>query len=155
MRIVFIAAALAACSPAAEAPAPAPETSAPAETAAASDQASNLARMPSWETARENNIDFRAVGQEPGWMLDLYGEGDNGIALLWDYGEHYRRFASTGDISFPHQGVQHFETEAEGHALAVTIFTTPCQDAMSGEAYPYAIEIVIDGRTLDGCGRQL
>jgi uncharacterized membrane protein len=39
--------------------------------------------------------------------------------------------------------------------LTIVIRRFPCQDAMSGEAYPAAVDIVIDGRELSGCGRSV
>jgi putative lipoprotein len=154
MRALVFAFVLAACSPAAPPAEPQAEAPAPAAEAATNDPASNLAQMPSWADARAANIDFRAVGQEPGWLLDMYGEGDGKIVLLWDYGEHLQRFPDA-NVSFPRQGGSHVETEADGHTLVVNTRQEPCQDAMSGEAYTYTVEVVIDGRALNGCGRQL
>lgn len=157
MRAILLAIALAACSQPAQAPEPAADAPAPAAEAHAmpieGDQAANLAQMPAWDQARAHNIDFRAVGQEPGWMLDMYGEGDGRLMLLWDYGEHLVGFPR-GIVTFPQDGVQRYEEmRSEGHTLVVTVQRTPCADAMSGEAYPSTVEVVIDGRTLNGCGR--
>lgn len=156
MRALLFVLALAACSPPTE-PAPATDDApAPAaDTAATDDTAANLAQMPRWEAARAAGVDFRGVGQEPGWIMDIYGEPREGaIVLLWDYGEHRQQFPAA-TVTFPQEGAQHFETQADGHMLAVTIRRAPCENAMSGEAYPSTVEIVIDGRTLDGCGRSV
>jgi putative lipoprotein len=123
---------------------------APAETASNADAA--LAQMPSWDDARADGVDFRGVGQEPGWLLDIYTQ--ERIRFLWDYGENIADFPLTAP-TFPAEGAIRYETQAGGHALAITIRRFPCQDAMSGEAYPAAVEVVIDGRTLNGCGRSL
>jgi len=149
MRALFLALAAAACSqqpaaPPAETPAPAEQTQITAAEA--------LARMPSWEGARAAGVDFRGIGQEPGWILDIYTE--NRIRLTWDYGE------STADFplptpSTPQEGATRYESAMNGRTLAVTIRRTPCQDAMSGEPYPSTVEVVIDGRTLTGCGRSI
>jgi uncharacterized membrane protein len=45
--------------------------------------------------------------------------------------------------------------QSEGRSLVVTIRRLPCSDAMSGENYPSTVEAVIDGRTLNGCGRSV
>lgn len=156
MRALLLALALAACSqqtPADPAETPAPAAEAPTPTAeAAGTQASNLAQMPSWEGARAAGVDFRAVGQEPGWLLDIYTRGV--IKVVWAYGENYAAFGVTGP-THPQEGVQRYEANSDGVALVVTIRRAPCQDAMSGEAYPSSVEVVIDGQTLNGCGRSV
>lgn len=149
MRALILILALAACSAEpskqAEAP-PAPE----AESANATQQA--LAQMPTWEGARAAGVDFRAVGQEPGWIVDVYSQ--NRIVALLDYGETLIEFPRT-EPTYPAEGSTRYETQANGHSLLITYRRFPCEDAMSGEAYPAAVEIVIDGRTLNGCGKSV
>lgn len=111
-----------------------------------------LAAMPSWETARASGVDFRAVGQEPGWLLDIYTRGI--IKFAWDYGESYAEFA-VAEPDTLQEGATRYEANSDGHALVVTIRRPPCQDAMSGQPYPSTVEVVIDGRTLNGCGRSV
>lgn len=137
MRALILALALAACA----APAPPEPTGGDALTA-----------MPSWETARAAGVDFRAVGEEPGWMLDIYQQ--NRIFMLWDYGQASAAFPLT-EPSYPQEGATRYESRASGHTLSVTIRRFPCQDTMSGEAFPATVEAVIDGRTLTGCGRSV
>jgi uncharacterized membrane protein len=159
MRALLLVLALAACSPQAEptdpakAPAPAAEEPvAPSAETAGATQASNLAQMPSWESAREAGVDFRAVGQEPGWLLDIYTRGI--IKVVWAYGENYAAFAVV-DPTHPREGVTRYEGSSDGRSLVVTIRRAPCQDAMSGEPYPSTVEVVIDQETLRGCGRSV
>jgi uncharacterized membrane protein len=158
MRALLFVLALAACSqqtPAdpAETPAPAAEQPvAPSAEAAAATQASNLAQMPTWEGARAAGVDFRAVGQEPGWLLDIYTRGV--IKVVWAYGENYAAFAVV-EPTHPQEGATRYEGHSDGRSLVVTIRRAPCQDAMSGEAYPSTVEVVIDGTTLNGCGRSV
>jgi uncharacterized membrane protein len=149
---------LAACNPpAATAPAETPEA-APAERpdivtqAAPQTPQQALAAMPSWETARAAGVDFRAVGQEPGWLLDIHQRGI--IKFSWDYGDNYAEFA-IADPTHPQEGVTRYEAHSDGRALVVTIRRTPCNDAMSGQPYPSTVDVVIDGRALNGCGRSV
>lgn len=151
MRALFVALALAACAqePAQTAESPAP----PAETAAAAltpQQA--LAAMPNWEDARAQGVDFRAVGQEPGWLLDIYTRGL--VKFAWDYGDNYAEFA-VAEPTYPQEGATRYEAHSDGRALSVTIRRAPCNDAMSGQPYPASVDVVIDGRTLHGCGRSV
>lgn len=148
MRALILAVALAACSQ--QSPAPiAEEASAPAVEATAAD---NIARMPAWGEARAVGVDFRGVGQEPGWMIDVYQQ--NRILLLLDYGETLTEFPLPAP-AYPQEGATRYETQANGQTLVVTIRRFPCQDAMSGEAFPSTVEITIGERTLNGCGRSV
>jgi putative lipoprotein len=152
MRSLILALALASCSapPAKHNASPAAE--APAAEASAANQQSNLARMPSWEAARAAGVDFRAVGQEPGWMIDIYTRGI--IQFVWDYGESYAAFA-VAEPTYPQEGSTRYQAHSDGRSLVVTIRRAPCEDSMSGEDFPASVEVVIDGRTLSGCGRSL
>ncbi|MDX2277783.1 MAG: hypothetical protein NW206_20210 [Hyphomonadaceae bacterium] len=107
---------------------------------------------PAWEDAHAAGVDFRAIGQEPGWMLNIYRE--NKITLDWDYGQSKAEFPlTTPDTS--EEGATRYSAQASGHTLAITIRRFPCNDAMSGAAFPSTVEVVIDGQTLNGCGRSV
>lgn len=159
MRFILIALAIAACSPQVQ---PATEQQpATTETAAPEPQSNGpapqtneerMAQMPSWETARAQGVDFRAVGQEPGWLLDIYQRDK--IRLLWDYGDQLADFPLS-EPSYPQEGATRYEAQAGGRTLVVTIRRQPCQDGMSGQPYPSTVEVTIDGRSLNGCGRSV
>jgi uncharacterized membrane protein len=123
---------------------------APEAESAANDTQAALASMPTWEAARAAGVDFRAIGQEPGWIIDVYAQ-DRIVALL-DYGQSRLEFPRS-EPTYPVEGSTRYETQANGHTLAITIRRFPCEDAMSGEPYPSTVEVVVDGRTLNGCGR--
>jgi putative lipoprotein len=145
MRALILALALAACSP----EAPAPTTTEAPQTNSVENA---LAQMPSWDGARAAGVDFRAVGQEPGWMLDIYTA--DRIRIIWDYGEQSAELPLT-EPAYPQEGVTRYESRADGRTLTATIRRSPCQDSMSGEAFPASVEVTIDGRTLTGCGRSV
>lgn len=146
MRALILVATLAACTaePAKQDPAPATTTAAASTTEAA------LAQMPTWENARAAGVDFRAVGQEPGWIVDIYTQ--NRIVALLEYGETLIEFPRPNPTN-PAEGATRYETQTNGHTLTLTIRRAPCEDAMSGEPYPATVGLVVDGRTLNGCGR--
>jgi len=129
----------------------APRSEAPVSTATQSVEQA-LASMPSWENARAQGVDFRGVGQEPGWLLDIYTA--DRMVLLWDYGEN-RIETPRGEPDTRQEGVTRYEGRSGGHTLVVTIRRAPCEDAMSGQPYPARVEVAIDGRTLTGCGRSV
>ncbi len=150
MRVFILAIALAACAPQPGPEEPAPASDAP--SAAEQEADSPLAQLPSWENARAAGIDFRGVGQEPGWIVDIYLDGR--IKLIWDYGEASAEFPPSAP-TYPQEGATRYAAQGNGRTLAVTIRRFPCQDAMSGQDYPTTVEVVIDGRTLNGCGRSV
>jgi uncharacterized membrane protein len=150
MRALILVLALAACSPQPATQEEAP--TAPSTEAATNPAAAALAEMPTWETARAAGVDFRAVGQEPGWIVDIYAQ-DRIVALI-DYGETRLEFPRS-EPTYPVEGATRFESQANGHTLAITYRRAPCADAMSGEPYPSTVEVVIDGRTLNGCGKSV
>jgi uncharacterized membrane protein len=47
------------------------------------------------------------------------------------------------------------EVRTGPHRLTVEIAPRRCHDAMSGEPFPAAVTVTIDGRELRGCGRSL
>jgi uncharacterized membrane protein len=119
---------------------------------AASAAVEGAPEAPAWEDARAQGVDFRAVGQEPGWMLNIYTEDK--ITLDWDYGQSKAEFPlTTPDTS--QEGATRYTAQAGGHTLAVTIRRFPCQDVMSGAAFPSTVEVTINGQTLSGCGRSV
>jgi uncharacterized membrane protein len=148
MRALILALALTACGQPNAVETDVPDTSAVAAPAADPD----APPAPAWEDARSAGVDFRAVGQEPGWLLNIY-RADK-ITLDWNYGQNKAEFPLTQpDAS--QEGATRYDAQAGGHTLSVTIRRFPCQDAMSGAAFPSTVEVTIDGQTLRGCGRSV
>lgn len=149
MRALILTLALAACG---QTTAVTSETTEDTTTAQAAAADPNAPPAPAWEDAQAAGVDFRAVGQEPGWLLNIYRE--NKITLDWDYGQSKAEFPlAAPDTS--QEGATRYSAQAGGHTLAVTIRRFPCNDAMSGAAFPSTVEVVIDGQTLSGCGRSI
>jgi heat shock protein HslJ len=90
---------------------------------------------------------FRAVGNEPGWTLDI---GAARMQLVADYG------ATRADVPTPAavriEGGRRFEARTEAHTLVVTILDRVCADTMTGMPRPATVEVSFDGRLLKGCG---
>jgi len=105
-----------------------------------------------WEEARLLGADFRAVGQEPGWLLDL--DREQSIRFVGDYGS-IRLATPVPEPVHDGTGTVTYRARTEAHDLTVVIRRTPCQDVMSGEAFTHAVTVHLDGRELEGCGREL
>lgn len=105
-----------------------------------------------WAEAKARGIDFRATGNEPGWLLEM--DADLQIEFVGDYG-NYRVITPVPvpDLDSPQRSSYHAVTES--HDLLLTIETKPCQDSMSGMQFPQQVRILLDGRAYHGCGRSL
>ena len=108
-------------------------------------------RREPWQDATDRGIDFRAVGQEPGWFLEI--DKEKQLRLVYDYAE---REATT---PMPQPVVTGTTRTYDGktgvHHLRVVIEEQECSDTMSGLRFPRTVTVTIDGRTLHGCGRDL
>jgi hypothetical protein len=97
--------------------------------------------------------DFRAMGQEPGWLLEIRHARE--MRLITDYG------ADTAVAPVPPPGTDSatgartYRATAGARDLQVLIQPTACTDAMSGESYETTVTITLDGRDLHGCGGPL
>ena len=104
-----------------------------------------------WEEAMLMGVDFRAVGQEPGWALDLVDGG--WVRYVGDYGATRAYAASARQVRGAAPGTAAWEAEPEGRNLRIEIRERPCQDAMSGESFTHAVTVRLDGQAVEGCGR--
>ena len=109
-----------------------------------------LAKNNVWHAAKLRGVAFRAIGQEPGWLLEIINGEE--ILIVTDYGKNRR--------SLPWVEPQ------EDKAARKTVFpvddTTrvliegkPCTDSMSGEAFEVTVTLTLGNNTLKGCGRAL
>jgi putative lipoprotein len=105
-----------------------------------------------WQNARERGIDFRAVGQEPGWYAEV--DHERGIRLMYDYGEQVVVVPAAVQPTV-REGTRMYSGAVDDHQLEIAIEDTACKDAMSGDAYPNTVTVNIDGRALRGCGRSV
>lgn len=105
----------------------------------------------SWEKARLLGIEYRGLGQEPGWILDIHP--DRWIRYIGDYGE--TRFLMPPAEPARDGATLRYHTETAEHTLTAVIREEPCRDAMSGHPFDYTVHITVDGRQLRGCARRL
>jgi putative lipoprotein len=106
-----------------------------------------------WEHAARQGIDFRAIGQEPGWLLEI-DEGKQ-VMMLADYGEKRVVMPAAAPTIDPQTGRKTYRLKTEAHRLDIEITNQPCADVMSGERYPATVVVTLDGREYRGCGRAL
>ncbi len=104
-----------------------------------------------WEEAALMGVGFRAVGQEPGWALDLVEGG--WVRYVGDYGATRIYAPAVKPVRGANPGTAVYDAESKGRNLRVELRETPCRDAMSGESFTHAVTVRLDGRVVEGCGR--
>ncbi len=126
---------------------PAPATDAPATEATAPPAGSP------WDDAARRGVTFRALGQEPGWSVEI--QPGRAIELTTDYGANRVSTPVPEPSTDPASGVTTYRARTEAHDLEIAIAKTSCTDVMSGETFEAQVTVRIDGRELRGCGRWL
>jgi len=104
-----------------------------------------------WDKARMRGVSFRAIGQEPGWLLEITRDAE--ILLVTDYGTNRKAHAYVT----PQIDEEARRTQYHLHAddTIIKIIDKPCMDSMSGEPFSASVTIITPERTLTGCGRTL
>ncbi len=106
-----------------------------------------------WEHAKLNGVSFRAVGNEPGWHLEITMQ--ERIVLVTDYGESRLEFAVPEPETDQRARTTTYRVQDGEHDLTILIEGRPCQDTMSGEEFESAVTVILNEQTLSGCGRAL
>jgi uncharacterized membrane protein len=109
----------------------------------------NDRRRAVWEKAKLDGADFRAVGNEPGWHLEI--RAGSRMVLVADYG------TTRVERPLPQPVVDQAgrTTRWDAGEMTVEVIGRPCSDTMSGESFESTVVVTWDGQTLRGCGRAL
>ncbi len=97
-------------------------------------------------------MEFRASGNEPGWVWELLADR---MIFIGAYGAER--------VTTPRSGARGGATPegtvyvgvAEAHKLTVRVLSKPCVDTMSGDLSMSTVEVELDGRRYRGCGEAL
>jgi heat shock protein HslJ/uncharacterized lipoprotein YbaY len=100
--------------------------------------------LPECIVVRDAPDAVRARGNEPPWQMEL--------GTLLRFSGVDGGFVGTAPPSRTSGGVRRHAGLVAGRTVNVTLTPRVCRDSMSGMPYPYVAEVVIDGRTLRGCG---
>lgn len=105
-------------------------------------------RQSTWVDAWLRGVDARALGNEPGWILEVTRGAR--LRFVYAYGED----TVAGPAPTPTRRANRvvYRTEAGGHALTATFRDTLCRDVMSGARFPAAAAVTYRGTTYHGCG---
>ncbi len=104
-------------------------------------------RQPECSLVSDDRLQFRAVGNEPGWRLDVTARA---LVLLTDGGD--TRVVAPGPLLEARAGLRHYRADSVEGEMSVTVVDRLCVDSMSGMPHPAAVELNWQGQTLRGCG---
>ena len=105
------------------------------------------------EKAKVRGVDYRAVGQEPGWTLEIMTDGT--MILTTNYGENVYHFKTPRyEMKLKEKSLV-YNAENDKHKIEVRIINERCSDSMSGNTYYNKVEVVLDDKRLKGCGGRL
>lgn len=104
-----------------------------------------------WHRAKLRGVAFRAIGQEPGWLLEITNGTE--ILLVTDYGQNRNSYPYVDPVVYQEQRRTQYVLESYG--VTVEIRGQHCTDVMSGEQFEVSVSIIMTDRRLEGCGRAL
>ncbi|WP_428354319.1 MliC family protein [Methyloprofundus sp.] len=106
-----------------------------------------------WEHAKLKGADFRAVGNEPGWHLEIMH--DKKLIFTRNYGGISHTFSTTQQTTDQATRTTVYTAQEKEHTLSVTILGISCQDTMSDDTYESTVTIVLNEKSFKGCGKSL
>ena len=104
-----------------------------------------------WVDAARRGVNFRAVGNEPGWHLEIRAGRE--LSMITDYGQRRVEAPLPEKVTSGQPRSYHAITDV--HDLRVEIENLPCLDSMSGEHFGASVTVHLDGKRYHGCGRVL
>lgn len=104
-----------------------------------------------WHAAKLRGVAFRAIGQEPGWLLEITNGEE--ILLVTDYGSTRTSMPYVGPVV--HQEERRTQYILDSYNTVVEIRGVRCTDTMSGQEFEVSVTIFQTDRELHGCGRAL
>jgi uncharacterized membrane protein len=104
-----------------------------------------------FERAKLNGVAFRAIGNEPGWILEI--TSDKEVLFLTNLGQDKTYFEVID--KFSDSTSTEYEMRSENNVLHIRIENRCCQDTMVDRVYESTVYINFDGVNMKGCGKAL
>jgi putative lipoprotein len=104
-----------------------------------------------WEDARRRGVDFRGVGSDPGWSLEIR----RGRQLLFMFDHGTQRILVPNQTEHGDGSMSVYAGATETQDLRVEIVDVPCVDAVSGNIFPSEVVVTFTGTGYHGCGQDL
>ena len=106
-----------------------------------------------WRDAGERGVTFRAVGNEPGWTVEIFK--DQPSVLVTDYGQRRLEFSARKREPAGEGGLHAYQGEADGTSILVRVDDAACVDDSGLHEFPYTVNVEVGEQELMGCGREL
>lgn len=106
-----------------------------------------------WEHAKLNGVDFRALGNEPGWVLTIAEA--NKVTFKSNYGQTTNEFISSPPVTNQNTRTTLYQASNKNHTILITLEGTACSDTMSGEKFETTVSVTLDDKEFNGCGKAL
>ncbi|ADQ13830.1 hypothetical protein [Halanaerobium hydrogeniformans] len=106
-----------------------------------------------WQQAKERGVEFRAIGNEPGWHVEIYQ--DEKINFVNDYGS-FELKVPIDDVWYGPEGEDRiYYVENNLIQFQVIVMKKAYQDTMKGEEFPYQVRVLFPNASYIGGGRLL
>lgn len=99
-----------------------------------------------WVVAREQGLTVRAMGQEPGWTVDVGPAPAYAVSARWRYGE--------AELSVPQTSATADGFITDDGRLRLTLEAARCEDVMSGIVFAWRAHLQTEGANWSGCARR-
>jgi membrane-bound inhibitor of C-type lysozyme len=106
-----------------------------------------------WETAKLHGVDFRATGNEPGWILEIKEYGKT--IFITGYGQRKYTFKTSHSVVDYVAKRTIYKSQSNEHTLEIFLESKSCFDSMSGEEFETTVFVGMDGLGYHGCGKAL
>ena len=106
-----------------------------------------------WEDAKFRGVDFRAVGNEPGWHLEIFDAEK--VVFFHNYGQERHEFPASHPVSDEASYITRYNLQNGAHQLLITLEDRRCRDSMSDDIFQTTVRLVFDGKAFSGCGNAL
>ena len=104
-----------------------------------------------WHKAKLRGVAFRAIGQEPGWLIEITNGEE--ILLVTDYGSTRTSMPYVEPVVYQEERRTQFVVNE--YNTTIEIRGEPCTDVMSGESFEVSVTLFLNNKELHGCGRAL
>jgi membrane-bound inhibitor of C-type lysozyme len=106
-----------------------------------------------WEHAKLSGIDFRGVGNEPGWVLEI--RNADSIRFEYDYGQSEVSAPAPEPQTDVSNRTSVWAAQGDAGEFIVTVEGISCNDTMSDHTFGSRVTVLLGDREFHGCGRAL
>jgi membrane-bound inhibitor of C-type lysozyme len=106
-----------------------------------------------WEAAKLDGVDFRAIGNEPGWVLEISERSK--LRFRYDYGQSEIEAIADDIVPDPDSRETVFSATTSSGELRIVLSGKVCTDTMSDEVFRTSVLVEYMDASYSGCGRAL